>query len=100
MQIEEFNKTINSGKTVLVDFYANWCGPCRLLSPKIENLKEKYSTSDDIEILKIDVDASPDITKKYGIRSIPTMKIFKEGEVSSTLVGIKSEEEIENEIKK
>lgn len=77
----------------LMDFYADWCGPCKMLNPILEELK-------DIDILKINVDIFPDIAKEYGIMSIPTLCFFKKGELIEKTIGLKSLEEINDIIKK
>lgn len=74
-----FNDLINSDKPTLVDFFANWCGPCRMMTPIIEDTKNEVG--DSANILKVDVDTNKEIAIKYGIRSIPTLIIFKNGEV-------------------
>ncbi len=80
---------------VLVDFYADWCGPCQMLTPIIEELAEAHS---DVKIGKVDIDASPDIAKKYGVMSIPTLIFFKGGEVAEQMVGMKSKDDLEAKI--
>lgn len=84
--INDFENIISNG-TVLVDFYATWCGPCKMLSPILEELAEEYK--DQIEILKIDVDEFDSIASKYGILSIPTLLLFKDGELVKKSVGFK-----------
>ncbi|MGL5648166.1 MAG: thioredoxin [Clostridium sp.] len=69
---------------VLVDFFATWCGPCKMLAPILEELNSELS---DVKIVKIDVDESPETASAYGIQSIPTMKVFKDGKDMQTIVG-------------
>jgi len=70
------------------DFWAEWCGPCRAMIPTINALIQKYNVPEsNVEIIKVNVDKEPEITEKYGIRSIPTMIFEKDGEVVETLVG-------------
>jgi len=78
-------KVIDSDKTVIVDFWAVWCGPCRQLSPVLEELGEKYS--DQVTVAKVNVDDNPGIAAQYGITSIPTVYVFKDGERVATSVG-------------
>ncbi|MFT6633361.1 MAG: thioredoxin 1 [Bacteriovoracaceae bacterium] len=78
-------KVLKSNKTVLVDFYADWCGPCKALAPTLDEIAKEQSET--TIIVKVDVDASQDLASKYGVRGMPTMLIFKDGEVKGTLVG-------------
>lgn len=88
--IEEFDNIIKN--KVLVDFYADWCGPCRMLAPVLEELT-------DIEILKVNVDEFQEIANRYGVMSIPTLILFENGEEKAKSIGLKSKEEIEKLIK-
>lgn len=72
----EFNELMNE-KAVLVDFFATWCGPCKMLSPVLEGVAEKMK--DKVTIVKVDVDRSPDLAAKFGVMSVPTMIMFKNG---------------------
>lgn len=89
---EQFEKEINEG-TVLVDFYAKWCGPCQLLGPVLEEVAKDNTQ---LNILKIDVDKFPNIARKYGIISIPTLNVFKDGKLIKTNVGYLDKEQIED----
>ena len=71
---QEFNELMNE-KAVLVDFFATWCGPCKMLSPVLEGVAEKMK--DKVTIVKVDVDRSPDLAAKFGVMSVPTMIMFK-----------------------
>lgn len=73
---QEFNELMNE-KAVLVDFFATWCGPCKMLSPVLESVAEKMK--DKVMIVKVDVDRSPDLAAKFGVMSVPTMIMFKNG---------------------
>ena len=88
---EDFKEEINSG-VVLVDFYADWCGPCKMISPIIEELANERS---DIKFIKVNVDKFDDLSREFGIMSIPTILIFKEGELVNKNVGFVSKEIIE-----
>ena len=72
-----FSKIVNSGSRVLIDFYADWCGPCKMLAPILEQVKEEMG--DNVKIYKIDVDKNPRIAGKYNVRGVPTMLLFKDG---------------------
>ena len=81
-----FNESVlNAEKPVIVDFWAEWCGPCKVLGPVLEELSGEVA--DKATIVKLNLDESRDLAAKYGIRGIPTMVFFKGGEVVSTLVG-------------
>ncbi len=86
----EFNDAIKSG-TVVVDFYADWCGPCKMLGPVMESVAEKIS---DVKFYKVNVDESEDVAAKYGIMSIPSVFMFKDGALKAKSVGFMPEEEV------
>ena len=90
---ENFDSVVmNSDKPVLVDFWAEWCGPCKMLTPTIEALAEEYK--DTSSIVKINVDDSPTIATKYGIRSIPSILLFNNGDIVEQRVGAVSKDEL------
>jgi thioredoxin 1 len=76
---------VKSNKPVLVDFWAEWCGPCRMIAPIIEEISKEYSGK--AIVTKCDVDNSPQVTSKYGIRNIPTVLFFKDGKIADKQVG-------------
>ncbi len=76
--MENFNDIIKSGQLTLVDFYATWCGPCKMMHPILEQLKE--ALGDSIRIIKIDVDKNEAVSMQYHIQSVPTFMLFKNGE--------------------
>ena len=94
---ENYEKEVlKSDKTVVLDFYADWCGPCRMMGPIIEEIAEEKA--DTIRVGKINVDENQDLAMEYGIMSIPTIVIMNNGKVSKTFVGVKDKNEILNEI--
>ena len=80
------SEVINSDKPVLIDFWAQWCGPCKEISPILEEISDEMK--DTVKVVKMNIDENPNIPNKYGIQSIPTMIIFKKGEPISTKVGV------------
>ena len=81
-----FKELIN--EKVLVDFYANWCGPCKMLSPVLEKV------SSEVKVLKVNVDENPELAREYGVMSIPTLVFFKNGKTERVSVGLLSSEEL------
>jgi thioredoxin 1 len=84
---------LQSDKPVIVDFWAEWCGPCRMVAPEIDKLASKYAGS--VEVRKLDVDANPQTARKSGIMSIPTVAIFAPGEAPRAAVGFRPAEALE-----
>ena len=83
-------EVINSDKTVVVDFWAPWCGPCRIIAPIIEELANELG--DGVKFGKLNTDENPNIAMQYGIRAIPTIMVFKGGEVVDTRIGVQPKE--------
>ena len=90
-------EVLNSKKAVLVDFFATWCGPCQMLGPVLERIGNSRA---DFDIAKVDFDQAQELAFKYGIEVVPTMLIFKNGQVMNTLEGFRSESEIVEEMAK
>ena len=86
-------EVLHSEIPVLVDFFATWCGPCRMLAPTLEELKKDYEGR--VKIVKIDVDAEPELAIRYRVSSIPTLLFFKNGEVVATSMGLKPKAALE-----
>lgn len=80
-----FDDETKAGSPILVDFWAEWCGPCKALAPTIDKLAEEYASK--ITVAKVDIDANPGIPAKYGIRGIPTVMLFKDGQQVDLFVG-------------
>ena len=89
-------EVINNEKTVMVDFWAEWCGPCRAVSPILDAIAAE--NSDKIDIVKLNVDDNPALAAKYMITSIPAMKVFQKGEVVKTVIGAKPKPALEADL--
>ena len=87
------NEVLNSETPVLVDFWAPWCGPCRIIAPVVEELSETYEGK--LKVGKLNVDDNQKTSMKFGIRSIPTLLVFKDGEVAEQIIGAVHKKEIE-----
>lgn len=85
-----------SGKKVLVDFWADWCGPCKMMSPVIDEIAEEMP---DIKVCKVNVDEEPELAHRFNIMSIPTLLIMKNGEIADTSVGLADKSELIDRIK-
>ena len=88
---KEYEKIINENEKVVIDCYASWCGPCKMLSPILDELSKELT---DIKFYKVNVDESELITSKYQIMSIPTILIFEKGNLKNTIVGLRSKNEL------
>lgn len=93
---ESFDDVIKSTDLVMVDFWAPWCGPCKMLNPAIEALSAQYDGK--VKICKLNTDGNENIAAKFGVRSIPTLLMFKNGEVVNQLIGVLPKDKIESMI--
>ncbi|MCD8480496.1 MAG: thioredoxin [Candidatus Cloacimonetes bacterium] len=91
---QNFNETVASGK-VLIDFWADWCGPCRMLGPIVDEIAEETT---DITVAKVNVDEYPELAGKHGVMSIPTLLFMKDGKVMDTSIGVVSKNVILNKL--
>ncbi|MBE6835266.1 MAG: thioredoxin [Ruminococcaceae bacterium] len=85
------NEVLKSEGTVLVDFFATWCGPCKMMSPVIDEIADERT---DVRVYKVDVDEADEVAMQLGIMSIPTIMVFKNGEATKTFVGVTDKDEI------
>ncbi|EKD75316.1 MAG: hypothetical protein ACD_44C00176G0012 [uncultured bacterium] len=85
-------EVLDATQAVLVDFWAPWCGPCRMIAPILEEIAKEYEGK--VRVVKVNVDESPTIASKYGVRGIPTLILFKEGNIEATKVGAVSKSDL------
>ena len=81
------DEVLSNAKPVLVDFWAEWCGPCRMVSPIVDELGTEYAEK--LDVVKVNVDEEPELAQQYGITGIPALLVFKGGEIAKTMVGAK-----------
>lgn len=94
---EEYDSALKNSKSVFVDFFADWCGPCKMVGPVVDKVSEQY---DDVTFLKVNVDDFPDIAQRYGIMSIPTLLGFRDGQLTSKIIGFQLEAGIKDAVEK
>lgn len=96
MSENEIPKDLLDKQITVLDFYAEWCGPCRMLTPTIDELIKEYADDKDVKILKINVDEQPAIATKFGVRGIPNVVFIKDGEIVTRFAGGKQKKDIIN----
>ncbi|MDE6283469.1 MAG: thioredoxin [Muribaculaceae bacterium] len=94
--MNDFQEMINSSKPTLVDFFATWCGPCKMQAPILEKVKEKVG--DAANIVKVDIDKNNELAAKYNVQSVPTLILFKDGEPVWRTVGVQQADLLEGKI--
>ncbi|WP_066758788.1 thioredoxin [Crocinitomix algicola] len=92
----EFDQIVNGTKPVLVDFYADWCGPCQTQLPIVEDLSQLHQ--EDFEVVKVNVDQQKELAAKFGIRSIPALFFIREGEILEKMVGLQTKSTLESKM--
>lgn len=93
---QDFNETLQNNEVVLVDFYADWCGPCKALSPTLENVSNEFKGK--AIVAKVNVDKNPELSQQFQVRSIPALFYFKNGKVVGKQVGLQSQSSISKTI--
>lgn len=94
VSVKEFDEAIKGDK-VLVDFYADWCGPCKMISPILEQVEKE----EEVTVVKVNVDELQDLAMQFGVMTIPNLKLFEKGKIKNENVGLMSKEEVKNFIK-
>ena len=98
VNVDSFDETISSATTpILVDFWAEWCGPCKMIAPVLDEISSE--NPDKIKIVKLNVDENPDLARRFEVMSIPTLIVFKDGEVAKRLVGAKNKAGLLDDLK-
>ena len=97
LNTEKFDELIKGEKPVVCDFFATWCGPCKMLAPVMEKMEEEFG--DKAEFVKVDIDKNMELSARYGIMSIPLVAIFKNGEMSAKSLGYMSKSEMSEFLK-
>ncbi len=91
----DFDQILKENKSVFIDFYADWCGPCKMVGPVVEGLAEENK---DVKFIKVNVDDNPEVAERYGVMSIPMLVAVKDGKTAATTLGFQPKESIQNVI--
>ncbi len=91
VNVAQFDELVAGNKPVLVDFYADWCGPCRMVAPILAEIAEERQ---DIAVAKVNVDEQPELAARFGVMSIPTILVMKDGQIANQAVGARAKEDI------
>ncbi len=94
----QFSQLINQETPVLIDFHAEWCGPCKMMAPMIEQIKEDYDER--LKIYKIDIDKNKTLAEKYQVQAVPTIMLFKKGKLAWRVAGVPSAHELKTQVNK
>lgn len=94
---DTFEQAVQGAKVTLVDFWAPWCGPCRMVAPHVEAVAEKMDG--EAGFIKINIDDNPELAQRFGVQSIPTLVIFKDGEETARMVGARGRDDIETAVR-
>lgn len=95
--IAEYDELLKNNTSVFVDFYAEWCGPCKMVAPLVEEISNEETS---VKFVKVNVDDNPDIAQRYGIMSIPTLIAFKNGEIAGSALGFQPKEALQELVNK
>lgn len=91
------SEVLKSTQTVLVDFFAEWCGPCKMLAPVLEQFSEEMNG--EVKVVKVDVDKAPDLSSEHGIVSVPTLVLYKDGQIAKKISGLQSLDQLKSFVK-
>lgn len=97
---DNFDKTVKGTKPVFVDFWAPWCGPCQIMLPIVDEMASSYKNKDKVVFATVNIDENPEIAGKFNVMSVPSLLLFKDGKVDSSMVGVTPKDQIEKALDK
>ena len=97
LNASNFDQFLQENKNVVVDFFAEWCGPCKMLGPLIDEIAEEYKDKD-VKVVKVNIEESPELAEKYQVMSIPNIVYFQSGEIKDTVMGLMPKNQIKEKI--